>query len=110
MSMQRIAIVTGGGSGIGRASAVALAADGWSVVVAGRRQDSLDETLPLLGSNGRACQADVSDQASVEALFADTISTFGRLDLLFNNAGIAAPAVAVDELDVAAWNLSLIHI
>ena len=82
--LQRVAIVTGGGRGIGRASAVALAADGWSVVIAGRSQDALDATLPFLGPKGHSCRADVSDQESVEALFADTTARFGRLDLLFN--------------------------
>ncbi len=101
--MSGIAIVTGGGRGIGRASAIALAAAGWSVVVAGRTRSSLESTVEELDGDGFAAVADVSDPAAVDGLFATTVERFGRVDLLFNNAGIAAPGVPVDELEVEAW-------
>lgn len=99
----RIAIVTGAGTGIGRAAAVALAADGWTIVAAGRRQEPLDETCALLGGDRLAVATDVADAASVEALFAAAVNAFGRVDLVFNNAGVGAPPVAPDELEVEAW-------
>jgi NAD(P)-dependent dehydrogenase (short-subunit alcohol dehydrogenase family) len=101
--MTGIAIVTGGGRGIGRAAALALSRAGWRVVVAGRTQSTLDETVAELPNDGRAVVTDVSDESAVDALFAVTVEQFGRVDLLFNNAGIAAPGVPVDELDVDAW-------
>ena len=103
----KIAMVTGAGSGIGRAVAIALAGRGFAVVLAGRRQSALDETLSLIGSartNCRAVAADVSDEAAVEMLFAKTRESFGRLDLLFNNAGVSAPAVLLEDITVAQWN------
>lgn len=101
--MSGIAIVTGGGRGIGRASAIALGAAGWSVVVAGRTRSSLDSTVQAMETDGLAVVTDVSDPAAVDALFAAAVDRFGRVDLLFNNAGIAAPGVPVDELEVEAW-------
>ena len=98
-----VAIVTGGGRGIGRAAAVALAADGWTVVVAGRTLESLEATVAELDGPGLAVVADVSREADVDRLFASAVEAFGRVDLLFNNAGLAAPAVPVDELDPDAW-------
>ncbi len=103
----KIAMVTGAGSGIGRAVAIALAGRGFAVVLAGRRQTALDETLSLIGSaraNCRAVAADVSDEAAVEMLFAKTRESFGRLDLLFNNAGVSAPGVLLEDITVAQWN------
>ena len=100
-------MVTGAGSGIGRAVAIALAGRGFAVVLAGRRQAALDETLSLIGSsrtNCRAVAADVSDEAAVEMLFAKTRESFGRLDLLFNNAGVSAPGVLLEDITVAQWN------
>jgi NAD(P)-dependent dehydrogenase (short-subunit alcohol dehydrogenase family) len=101
----KIAIVTGAGSGIGRATALALLAEGYTVVVAGRRVEAIDETLSLAvaGSRGLAWSTDVTDPASVHSLFETTEREFGRLDLLFNNAGIGAPAVTLDELSVEDW-------
>ena len=83
-----IAVVTGAGSGIGRAAAQALLADGWNVVAAGRREAPLKETLE--GADGLAVPTDVTDPASVEALFAAVFERFGRIDLLFNNAGLGS--------------------
>lgn len=103
MTNNKIAIVTGGGRGIGRAAAEGLSAGGWTVVVAGRTKSSLDECVSALVGDGLAVATDVADLAEVEALFAQTVQAFGRVDLLFNNAGIAAPAVPIDELDVQTW-------
>lgn len=103
---QKIALVTGAGSGIGRAVALGLAADGFTLVVAGRRLEPLQalvEELRALGGEALAVVTDVRDPASVEQLFAQTESRYGRLDVLFNNAGIGAPAVPIDELDVTRW-------
>ncbi|MEP7202127.1 MAG: SDR family oxidoreductase [Ilumatobacteraceae bacterium] len=99
----RVALVTGAGSGIGRAVAVGLAADGFSVVLAGRRHDALLETAASIESDSVAQQTDVRDVASVDALFASIGERFGRLDLLFNNAGVGAPAVPLDELSLEQW-------
>ena len=101
--MSGVAVVTGGGRGIGQAVALALSEQGWSVVIAGRTQASLDETRAQMASDGLAVATDVSSEADVDQLFAAAVERFGRVDLLFNNAGIAAPAVPVDELDVGAW-------
>jgi NAD(P)-dependent dehydrogenase (short-subunit alcohol dehydrogenase family) len=103
---QKIALVTGAGSGIGRAVALGLAADGFTLVVAGRRLEPLQalvEDVRALGGEALAVVTDVRDPASVEQLFAQTESRYGRLDVLFNNAGIGAPAVPIDELDVTRW-------
>jgi NAD(P)-dependent dehydrogenase (short-subunit alcohol dehydrogenase family) len=100
----RIALITGGGSGIGRAVAVALARDGWDVVVAGRRRASLEQTVAL-AEGIVAVEADVRDQASVRQLFATVKERFGRLDLLFNNAGTFPPPVTMDELTLEQWSV-----
>lgn len=105
--MPRIALVTGAGSGIGRAVTLKLVADGWSVVLAGRRADALHETQALTGEAGAANlvhPTDVTDPASVDALFAAVEHRFGRLDLLFNNAGTNAPPIPLEELGFADWN------
>ena len=103
---KKIALVTGAGSGIGRAVALGLLNDGWRVVLAGRRAE------PLAGTGGRgrgawpdamAVPTDVTDPPSVEALFDAIERAFGRLDLLFNNAGVNAPAVPMDELPLEKW-------
>ena len=101
--MAGVAIITGGGGGIGRAAAIALSNAGWSVAVAGRTQSSLDETVTLLAEQGLAVVCDVSDEAQVDALFSAVVDKFGRVDLLFNNAGVTNQAVPVDELDVTEW-------
>ena len=95
----RFALVTGAGSGIGRAVARALAREGWTLALLGRREAALRETLP----DALALPADVADEAQVDAAFAQLRQRFGRLDLLFNNAGIGAPAVPIDALTVAQW-------
>ncbi|MEL6373574.1 MAG: SDR family oxidoreductase [Pseudomonadota bacterium] len=109
-AIQQVALVTGGGTGIGRAAALALNKQGYAVVVAGRRQEPLQETVEM-GAEGaaeghapmRAITVDVGDPASVGALFAQTKDAFGRLDVLFNNAGMGAPAEPMEDLDPAVW-------
>ena len=103
MTTKRAAIVTGGGKGIGLASAQALAEAGWNVVIAGRDEAALNEAAADIDDEVLAVPADVSDPASVDQLFSTAVARFGQLDLLFNNAGRAAPAVPVDELDIATW-------
>jgi len=98
----RYAVVTGAGTGIGRAAAQALLADGWHVAVLGRRQAPLEETIAGR-DRALALTADVGDREQVEASFAEVRSRFGRLDLLFNNAGRGAPAVDFDELPHEDW-------
>jgi NAD(P)-dependent dehydrogenase (short-subunit alcohol dehydrogenase family) len=100
----RVAVVTGAGTGIGKAVALALAADGFAVVLAGRRADKLDETAKEAGNaKTLAVPTDVSDPESIRALFARVKKDFGRVDLLFNNAGIGAPAVPMEELPLETW-------
>ena len=106
MQDRRIAMVTGAGTGVGKAAALALARDGWHVVAVGRREHLLAETAQACGragGSGSAVAADVSDPASVAALFDRVRADHGRLDLLFNNAGTVAPGVPIDELDVDDW-------
>ncbi len=102
----KVAMVTGAGSGIGRAVAVALLREGYSVALAGRRREPLERTAAEAGSaTGRALvvPTDVTDPASVRALFEATQTAFGRLDVLFNNAGTGAPAVPLEELTIEQW-------
>ncbi|GAB4190214.1 MAG: SDR family oxidoreductase [Thalassobaculales bacterium] len=100
---QKVALVTGAGSGIGRAVAVALVKAGYAVALAGRRQQALQETAAEAGGVTLAISADVGDPASVEAMFARVKDRFGRLDLLFNNAGMGAPAIPLEDLTYAQW-------
>ena len=103
---RKIALVTGAGGGIGRATAKALLADGFCVVLAGRRAEPLVELVERAGADGQEALAvvtDVRDPSSVDALFETIGRTYGRLDVLFNNAGITAPAVPMDELPVETW-------
>ena len=102
----KVAIVTGAGSGIGRAVSLALLAAGWSVGLAGRRRELLEETAGLAGeAAARALPhaTDVADKASVDALFDTVRDRFGRLDLLFNNAGTGAPPVPLEDLSLDHW-------
>ena len=100
-----IAIVTGAGSGIGKSVALTLLKNGYSVALAGRRKDALDQAVKDSGAGARALAVptDVSDPQSVKALFAKTKQAFGRLDLLFNNAGVSAPGVPLEDLTVEQW-------
>jgi NAD(P)-dependent dehydrogenase (short-subunit alcohol dehydrogenase family) len=105
--MSGIALVTGAGSGIGRASALALAGAGFSVVLAGRRLEPLEAGAAEAGGAALALVCDVRDPTSVARLFAEIEARFGRLDLLFNNAGVGAPTVPLEELDPEHWNAVL---
>jgi len=103
----KIALVTGAGSGIGRAVSLALQTAGYSVVLAGRRGEELQRTAVMASSDGGImlpAPADVSDPASVKALFATAKTAFGRLDLLFNNAGRGAPAIPMEDLTFEQWS------
>ena len=107
---EKVAAITGGGSGIGKAVALGLAGAGYAVVVAGRRSEPLEETareVSKSGSQALAVVADVGDPASVRSLFGDVHTTFGRLDLLFNNAGVAPPPVPIDELSYEQWKVTV---
>jgi NAD(P)-dependent dehydrogenase (short-subunit alcohol dehydrogenase family) len=99
----RVAMVTGAGSGIGRAVAGALAAAGYSVVLAGRRAEPLAAAARDIGNGALPVPTDVGDPASVAALFARTKAALGRLDLLFNNAGMTTPAVPIEDIPFAKW-------
>jgi NAD(P)-dependent dehydrogenase (short-subunit alcohol dehydrogenase family) len=104
--MAKIAVVTGAGSGIGRASSLALLKNGYKVALAGRRKDALDETAKLAGNNAPnalAVPTDVTKRDDIVALFAKVKATFGRLDLVFNNAGGGAPPVPLEELPYETW-------
>jgi NAD(P)-dependent dehydrogenase (short-subunit alcohol dehydrogenase family) len=102
---RKVAVVTGAGTGIGRAAALALLKAGWCVVLAGRRLGPLEKTAAESGAVSRvlAVSADVSDPASVKALFQRAKEAFGRVDLLFNNAGVGAPGIPFDELTYEQW-------
>jgi NAD(P)-dependent dehydrogenase (short-subunit alcohol dehydrogenase family) len=102
----KIAMVTGAGSGIGKASAIALARAGCKVVITGRRREALDEVAAAIeaaGGEAFAVPADVGDPKSVDALFAAVKRKYGRLDVIFNNAGVNAPAVPLEELPFEEW-------
>ena len=98
-----IGLVTGAGSGIGRASSIALAEAGFTVVVAGRRREPLDDAAAAAGNGSVAVVCDVRDPAMVSGLFDEVEKGFGRLDLLFNNAGVGAPGVPIEELGLDDW-------
>ena len=101
----KVAVVTGAGTGIGKAAAWALIKDGYRVVLAGRRAVLLDEVMTLGGAPDRvlAVATDVADPDSVKALFDASVNRFGRVDVLFNNAGVGAPAIPLEDLTLAQW-------
>jgi NAD(P)-dependent dehydrogenase (short-subunit alcohol dehydrogenase family) len=106
MAARKIALVTGAGTGVGRAATLALMHEGYAVVLAGRRKDMLEKVAKegaQTPGEALAVPADVADPASIKALFAKTKDTYGRLDLLFNNAGIGAPAMPIDEVPFERW-------
>ena len=101
----KVAIVTGAGSGVGKAAALALLGAGYRVVLAGRRLAPLQQVLAesAAPANGLAVSTDVADEASVAQLFATTVAAYGRLDVLFNNAGVSAPGIPLEDLTVEQW-------
>ena len=110
----RIAVITGAGSGIGRATAGMLVRDGWRVVLAGRRLEALRETIAMcedpfedIASRAFAVPTDVTRPAAVAALFDFVRARLGRLDLLFNNAGVFTPGVLLEDVDIAHWRVAL---
>jgi NAD(P)-dependent dehydrogenase (short-subunit alcohol dehydrogenase family) len=102
---KRVAIVTGAGTGVGKAAALALLKDGYFVALAGRRSEPLQIVATESGAADRALvvPTDVSDDAQVRQLFERTVAAFGRVDVLFNNAGVNAPGIALEDLTVAQW-------
>ena len=101
----KVAVVTGAGSGIGKACALALARAGYAVVLAGRRAEALQQVVAQAGADAQvlACPTDVAQPAQVDALFAAAVARFGRVDLLFNNAGISANGIAFEDLSFERW-------
>ncbi len=99
----KVALVTGAGTGVGRAVALGLVRAGYRVGLAGRRREALEETAAQAGGETIVIPADVTDETSVQAMFSELVRTFGRLDVLFNNAGIGAPPVPLEELTVQQW-------
>ena len=106
MEKEKVAIITGGGSGIGKQSALALLEQGYSVTIAGRREAKLNDVMEKFGGDSKIMSVvtDVGDPDSVGRLFAKTIERFGRLDLLFNNAGTGAPSIPLEDLSFEQWN------
>jgi NAD(P)-dependent dehydrogenase (short-subunit alcohol dehydrogenase family) len=106
MSDQKIALITGASSGIGRAAAIALSKAGYAVAICGRRIEALNETLSMAGAGDAgslAVACDVTDPVAVAALFASVLDRFGRVDVVFNNAGRGAPPAVVGDLEIATW-------
>src|SRR5581483_11549589 len=103
--MTRVALVTGGGSGIGRAVALALAGEGYAVAICGRRLEALQATVDEAGSDAEvtAIPADVRNPASVADLFVEVEEAYGRLDVLFNNAGVSGTPASLEEVELADW-------
>ncbi|HSV52512.1 MAG TPA: SDR family oxidoreductase [Burkholderiaceae bacterium] len=104
-SISKVAIVTGAGSGVGKAAALALLQDGYQVALAGRRREPLEEVAAESGAGERALAVptDVSDAASVQALFEAVVQRFGRVDVVFNNAGVNAPGIPLEDLTLEQW-------
>lgn len=108
MAEKKIALVTGAGTGIGRAAALGLMNNGFHVVLTGRRKDKLDETAKM-GPAGMSLVvvSDMTDPKSIDALFAETKKTYGRLDVLFNNAGVGTPPVPLEDLTLEQWQTTV---
>jgi NAD(P)-dependent dehydrogenase (short-subunit alcohol dehydrogenase family) len=100
----KVAVITGGGTGIGKAVAVRLAEKGWKLALLGRRLDKLEAAAAAAGGDALIIQCDVGDSGAVQAAFTEIAGRFGRVDFLFNNAGMGAMPVEVDEHDIAAWD------
>ena len=100
---EKVALITGAGTGIGKAAALALSQEGYAIVLSGRRKDKLEEVAAQAKSRTLIVPGDVGDVNAVRALFVKTKETFGRLDLLFNNAGIGAPGVPLEDLPYEQW-------
>ena len=100
---EKVAVITGAGTGIGKAAALALSQEGYAVVLFGRRKEMLEDVAKQAKSRALVVPGDVGDVAAVRAMFAKTKETFGRLDLLFNNAGIGAPGVPLEDLPFEKW-------
>jgi NAD(P)-dependent dehydrogenase (short-subunit alcohol dehydrogenase family) len=103
MAAQKVALVTGAGSGVGKAAALALAKDGFAVVLAGRRADKLHEVAKELDGENLIVPTDVREPVSIAALFAKTKEAFGRLDLLFNNAGVSVRGMPLEDIPLERW-------
>lgn len=106
MTSPKTAIVTGAGTGVGKAAALALLADGWQVVLAGRREQPLSDVISQAGvgeEQASAVSSDVSAPESVKALFDHCVARYGRVDMLFNNAGVNAPGIPFEELTIEQW-------
>ncbi|MEO8300663.1 MAG: SDR family oxidoreductase [Rhizomicrobium sp.] len=101
--MTKIAMITGAGSGVGRAVAQALAKDGWRLALVGRKREALEETAKGLNGDHLIAPADVGDPAAVKGVFAQIKDKFGRLDMLFNNAGMGTPAIPIEDLSFEQW-------
>jgi len=101
--MTKIAMITGAGSGVGRAVAKALSAAGWNCVLVGRKREALEETAKMLKGDNLVAPADVGEPDAVKAVFAQIQQKYGRLDMLFNNAGMGTPAMPIEELTFAQW-------
>ena len=110
MAENKVAVITGAGTGVGKAAAVALAGEGYAVALAGRRKERLDAVaaeVTAAGGHALVLPTDVGDPAAVSALFAKTLEGFGRLDLLFNNAGVGAPPVLLEDLTIEQWKAAV---
>src|SRR5258706_15484803 len=106
MSQRKVALVTGAGTGVGKATALALMQNGYTLVLSGRRKEPLNavaEQGKALGAEAIAVAGDIGEPTAVKSLFAETMRAYGRLDVLFNNAGIGAPAIPLEDLTFEQW-------